>query len=52
MASQPDAHPDSVPPEPSDSPGQVTPPIDPGRESVEDIPAEAGGATARAALPE
>ena len=40
MASQPDSHPDSVPAVPSDSPEQVTPPSDPGRESVEDIPSE------------
>jgi hypothetical protein len=43
MASIPDAHPDSVPPSPTDSPEQVTPPADPGRESVEDLPADPSG---------
>jgi hypothetical protein len=43
MASRPDAHPDSVPEGPSDSPEQVTPPNDPGRESVEDISVDGGG---------
>ncbi len=42
MASIPDAHPDSVPPEPSDSPEQITSPSDPDRESVEDIPTDLG----------
>jgi hypothetical protein len=43
MASHPDANPDSAPDGPSDSPEQVTPPAAPGRESVEDTPADSGG---------
>jgi hypothetical protein len=40
MASQPDAHPDSEPTGPSDSPEQVSPATDPGRETVEDSPGD------------
>jgi len=40
MASTPEANPDSVPPDTSDSPEQVTPLSAPGRERVEDLPAE------------
>jgi hypothetical protein len=43
MASVPDTHPDSIPAGPSDSPEQVTPPVDPGRESVEGTPGDPGG---------
>lgn len=43
MASQPDVHPDSVPPEPAGVPGQITPPAEPGRESVEDVPPDSRG---------
>ena len=43
MATIPDANPDSVPAGPSDSPEQVTPPADGGRESVEDTPGDSGG---------
>jgi hypothetical protein len=46
MATTPEAHPDSAPPGPSDSPEQVTPPVDPGRESVEDVPPEPGDSAA------
>ena len=38
MASHPDAHPDSIPAGPSDSPEQVSPSGTPARESVEDTP--------------
>ncbi|WP_420138175.1 hypothetical protein [Sphingomonas sp.] len=38
MATHPDANPDSIPSGPSDSPEQVTPVRDPGRENVEDNP--------------
>ena len=44
MASQPDAHPDSVPPGPSDSPEQVTPLAEPRRENIEDLPDDSDGA--------
>jgi hypothetical protein len=44
MASLPDAHPDSVPPGPSDSPEQVTPPAEPGRENIEDLHDDSDGA--------
>ena len=43
MASQPDAHPDSAPVGPSESPEQVSPGGDDGRESVEDTPGTEGG---------
>ena len=43
MASQPDAHPDSVPEGPSDSPEQVSPPDEPGRTNVEDSPGDSAG---------
>jgi hypothetical protein len=38
MATHPDVNPDSVPSGPSDSPEQVTPVNEPGRENVEDNP--------------
>jgi len=47
MASNPDANPDSDPSGPSDSPEQVTPPDNPGRENVEDSPGDLAGAAAR-----
>ena len=43
MASNPDANPDSDPSGPSDSPEQVTPPNNPGRENVEDSPDDFAG---------
>lgn len=43
MASHPDANPDSDPSGPSDSPEQVTPSNDPGRENVEDSPGDFAG---------
>ncbi len=44
MASTPDAHPDSIPTGPSDSPEQVSPAGgEPGRENVEDAPGDSGG---------
>ena len=43
MASNPDANPDSDPSGPSDSPEQVTPPDNPGRENVEDTPGDFAG---------
>jgi hypothetical protein len=43
MASIPDVHPDNVPAGPSESPEQITPPSDPGRESIEDMPDEPAG---------
>lgn len=43
MASQPDAHPDSAPSGPGDSPEQVSPDRDPGRENVEDSPGDFAG---------
>ena len=43
MASTPDANPDSDPSGPSDSPEQVTPSNDPGRENVEDSPGDFAG---------
>jgi hypothetical protein len=43
MASQPDAHPDSPPDSPSDSPEQVSPPKEPDRENVEDVPGDFAG---------
>lgn len=43
MASTPDANPDSIPGGPSESPEQVTPADDHGRESVEDTPADTAG---------
>jgi hypothetical protein len=48
MASHPDANPDSVPAEPSDSPEQVSPSNDPGRENIE----EASGTDAGTAGPD
>ena len=42
MASHPDANPDSDPSGPSDSPERVTPAGDPGRENIEDSPADFG----------
>jgi len=38
MASTPDAHPDSIPTGPSDSPEQVSPPGRGGHEDVEGVP--------------
>ena len=43
MASHPDANPDSDPSGPSDSPEQVTPSNDPGRENIEDSPDDFSG---------
>ena len=43
MASQPDAHPDSDPSGPSDSPEQVTPDKEEGRTNVEDRPGDFAG---------
>jgi hypothetical protein len=43
VASTPDPHPDSFPGGPSDSPEQVSPQSEPGRESVEDTPGSDGG---------
>ena len=43
MATTPDPNPDSLPEGPSDSPEQVSPPPDGGRESVEDTPGTEGG---------
>ncbi|UAK24317.1 hypothetical protein [Sphingomonas nostoxanthinifaciens] len=43
MASTPDAHPDSVPPRPSDSPEQVSSGGEPARENIEDTPGTDGG---------
>jgi hypothetical protein len=43
MASTPDPHPDSIPGGPSESPEQVSPADDHGRESVEDTPGTDGG---------
>lgn len=50
MATQPDAHPDSDPSGPSDSPEQVTPPDDDGRESVEGSAAAGTAAAGTTAL--
>ena len=38
MATTPDPHPDSFPSGPSEAPDQISPPSEPGRESVEDVP--------------
>ena len=43
MANQPDAHPDSAPGGPSDSPEQVSPDKDKGRTNVEDSPGDFAG---------
>ena len=43
MASHPDANPDSIPGGPAESPEQVSPASEPGRESVEDSPGTDGG---------
>lgn len=43
MASHPDAHPDSIPGDASDSPEQVSPDGGDGRDSVEDTPGTDGG---------
>jgi hypothetical protein len=43
MANQPDAHPDSPPGGPADSPEQVSPPTEPDRKNVEDTPGDFAG---------
>ena len=43
MANQPDAHPDSDPSGPSDSPEQVSPDNQDGRTNVEDSPGDFAG---------
>ena len=43
MTGEPDAHPDSDPSGPDDSPERVRPDTDPGREGVEDSPGDSAG---------
>lgn len=43
MATHPDAHPDSAPAGPADSPEQVSPSDEPRRQNVEDSPGDFAG---------